>query len=143
MWLQYIINETYMGALCRGYWKNRIGLGNVLSTNPVLQVEFFQLGLELILFEVHMTMFSAQEIWSGPQSQRNGTILTLATFIGIVTISLLTTDYKCFGRKISVWESGTLSDLLLIPFSHSLVSKELHLHISFGMLKSSINSKSL
>ena len=107
MWLQYIINETYMGALCRGYWKNRIGLGNVLSTNPVLQVEFFQLGLELILFEVHMTMFSAQEIWSGPQSQRNGTILTLATFIGIVTISLLTTDYKCFGWKISFfWSPG-------------------------------------
>ena len=118
-------------------------MGNVLSTNPVLQLEFFQLGLELILFEVHMTMFSAQEIWSGPQSQRNGTILTLAAFIEIVTISLLTTDYKCFGWKISVWESGTLSDLLLIPFSHSLVSKELHLHISFGMLKSSINSKSL
>ena len=71
----------------------------MLSTNPVLQVEFFQLGLELILFEVHMTMFSAQEIWSGPQSQRNGTILTLAAFIEIVTISLLTTDYKCFGWK--------------------------------------------
>ena len=100
MWLHYIINETYMGALCRGYRKNWVRLGNVLSTNPVLQVEFFQLGLKLILFEVHMTMFSAQEIRSGPQSQRNGTILTLAAFIESATISLLTTDYKCFGWRI-------------------------------------------